>query len=64
MDGYSEMGVISSQMYPHWFDMPEGKEGGFAFVEKRKPEFWTIRERGRVAPPHRRRLHRDSPKKK
>jgi naphthoate synthase/2-ketocyclohexanecarboxyl-CoA hydrolase len=45
MDGYSEMGVISSQMYPHWFDMPEGKEGGFAFVEKRKPEFWSIRER-------------------
>jgi dihydroxynaphthoic acid synthetase len=45
MDGYAEMGVISSQMYPHWFDMPEGKEGGFAFVEKRKPEFWKIRER-------------------
>jgi naphthoate synthase len=45
MEGYAEMGVISSQMYPHWFDMPEGKEGGFAFVEKRKPEFWAIRER-------------------
>jgi len=45
MDGYTEMGIISSQMYPHWFDMPEGKEGGFAFMEKkRKPEFWRLRE--------------------
>jgi naphthoate synthase/2-ketocyclohexanecarboxyl-CoA hydrolase len=44
MDGYTEMGVISSQFYPDWFDMPEGKEGGFAFVEKRKPEFWKLRE--------------------
>jgi len=44
MDGYSEMGVISSQMYPDWFDMPEGKEGGAAFVDKRPPRFWTIRE--------------------
>lgn len=43
MDGYMEMGVISSQFYPDWFDMPEGKEGGFAFVEKRKPEFWKLR---------------------
>jgi naphthoate synthase/2-ketocyclohexanecarboxyl-CoA hydrolase len=43
MDGYTEMGVISSQFYPDWFDMPEGKEGGFAFVEKRKPEFWKLR---------------------
>ena len=44
MDGYTEMGVISSQMYPHWFDMPEGKEGGSAFMEKRTPEFWRLRE--------------------
>jgi naphthoate synthase/2-ketocyclohexanecarboxyl-CoA hydrolase len=44
MDGYAEMGVISGQMYPHWFDMPEGKEGGFAFMEKRKAEFWKLRE--------------------
>ena len=49
MDGYAEMGVISSQMYPHWFDMPEGKEGGFAFMEKRKPEFWKIREDAEVS---------------
>jgi naphthoate synthase/2-ketocyclohexanecarboxyl-CoA hydrolase len=44
MDGYAEMGVISSQFYPDWFDMPEGKEGGSAFVEKRPPRFWDIRK--------------------
>jgi naphthoate synthase/2-ketocyclohexanecarboxyl-CoA hydrolase len=49
MDGYAEMGIISSQMYPHWFDMPEGKEGGVAFMEKRKPEFWKIREDAEVS---------------
>lgn len=47
MDGYAEMGVISSQYYPDWFDMPEGKEGGAAFTEKRPPRFWSIRERER-----------------
>ena len=45
MDGYAELGVISSQFYPDWFDMPEGKEGGAAFMEKRTPEFWDIRRR-------------------
>ncbi|MBK7978033.1 MAG: enoyl-CoA hydratase/isomerase family protein [Deltaproteobacteria bacterium] len=44
MDGYAEMGTISSQFYPDWFDMPEGKEGGNAFVQKRPPEFWKIRD--------------------
>ena len=36
MDGYRELGVTSSMMYPDWFDMPEGKEGGTAFLAKRK----------------------------
>ena len=45
MDGYKESCVISAGMYPDWFDMPEGKEGGAAFVEKRKAEFWAIRNR-------------------
>lgn len=45
MDGYKEMGLISSEMYPDWFDTPEGKEGGNAFVEKRKPRFWEQRKR-------------------
>ncbi len=44
MDGYKEMGLISSEMYPDWFDSPEGKEGGNAFVEKRKPRFWGQRK--------------------
>lgn len=43
MDGYAEMGVISSQYYPHWFDSPEGQEGAAAFSEKRRAEFWKIR---------------------
>ncbi len=45
MDGYQEMGVISSNFYPDWFDMPEGKEGGAAFGERRNPRFWELRER-------------------
>lgn len=45
MDGYADMGVISSSLYPDWFDAPEGKEGGAAFVEKRTARFWEIRER-------------------
>lgn len=45
MDGYRELGVTSSLMYPDWFDMPEGKEGGAAFVEKRPAKFWDIRAR-------------------
>jgi len=47
MDGYAEMGVISSQFYPDWFDMPEGKEGGAAFTEKRPPRFFGLRGKER-----------------
>ena len=47
MDGYAEMGVISSNFYPDWFDMPEGKEGGASFSEKRPPRFWSLRARER-----------------
>ncbi len=43
MDGYNEMGILSGQFYPDWFDMPEGKEGGAAFMEKRRPRFWPLR---------------------
>lgn len=45
MDGYRESCVTSAAMFPDWFDMPEGKEGGAAFMEKRAPEFWDIRRR-------------------
>ncbi len=47
MDGYLEMGTLSRQFYPDCFDMPEGKEGGMAFTQKRPPEFWKIREKER-----------------
>ena len=49
MDGYAELGVISSQMYPDWFDTPEGKEGGQAFVEKRTPRVYELRAREAAA---------------
>jgi len=45
MDGYKESCAISAALYPDWFDMPEGKEGGAAFIEKRPPRFWDIRQR-------------------
>lgn len=45
MDGYREQGLTSAAMYPDWFDTPEGKEGGAAFVARRKAEFWAIRAR-------------------
>lgn len=44
MDMFPELGVVSGMMYPDWFDMPEGKEGAMAFLEKRKPRFWAIRK--------------------
>jgi naphthoate synthase/2-ketocyclohexanecarboxyl-CoA hydrolase len=47
MDGYTDLGVISSQLYPDWFDMPEGKEGPAAFGARRRPRFWSLRERER-----------------
>lgn len=43
LDAYAEMGVISHQMYPDWFDSPEAKEGPAAFLEKRMPRFWRLR---------------------
>jgi naphthoate synthase/2-ketocyclohexanecarboxyl-CoA hydrolase len=43
MEGYKEFGSISGSMYPDFFDSPEGKEGGAAFMEKRPPRFWQIR---------------------
>ncbi|NRA10298.1 MAG: hypothetical protein HRU02_19260, partial [Myxococcales bacterium] len=39
----AEQGLIGQQLYPDWFDMPEGQEGAAAFLEKRKPRFWRLR---------------------
>jgi naphthoate synthase/2-ketocyclohexanecarboxyl-CoA hydrolase len=44
MDAFPEMGIISGALYPDWFDSPEGKEGGAAFLEKRRPRFWQLRK--------------------
>ena len=44
MDGYADLGMISSRLYPDWFDTPEGKEGAAAFIEKRPPRFWRLRK--------------------
>jgi naphthoate synthase/2-ketocyclohexanecarboxyl-CoA hydrolase len=45
MDGYADLGVLSSRMYPDWFDQPEGREGAAAFLKRRKPRFWRLRRR-------------------
>jgi naphthoate synthase/2-ketocyclohexanecarboxyl-CoA hydrolase len=44
MDSFPEMGVISSSIYPDWFDSAEAREGPAAFLEKRRPRFWNIRK--------------------
>ncbi len=43
MDTYPDMGVISRMLYPDWFDGEEAKEGPAAFLEKRRPRFWSVR---------------------
>ena len=45
MDGYADLGVISSRLYPDWFDGDEFKEGPAAFVEKRPARFWSLRKK-------------------
>ncbi|TAK31598.1 MAG: 1,4-dihydroxy-6-naphthoate synthase [Chloroflexota bacterium] len=44
IDQLPQPGIISSNLYPDWFDSPEGKEGSKAFLEKRKPDFWALRK--------------------
>jgi len=44
MDTFPDMGIVSSRLYPDWFDSPEGKEGSVAFMEKRRPQFWRLRK--------------------
>jgi len=44
IDTMPPLGIISSMLYPDWFDTPEGREGVMAFLEKRKTRFWKIRK--------------------
>ena len=44
LDTMPEVGLIANTLYPDWFDSAEGQEGGLAFMEKRKPDFWKIRK--------------------
>ena len=50
LDLWPQLGIVSHQLYPDWFDSPEGKEGGKAFLEKRLPDFWRIRKRDMETP--------------
>jgi len=43
IDAFPATGLLSNWLYPGWFDTKEGKEGGQAFMEKRKPDFWRTR---------------------
>jgi naphthoate synthase/2-ketocyclohexanecarboxyl-CoA hydrolase len=44
LDTMPQVGSISNWLYPDWFDSPEGREGAAAFQEKRRPDFWRIRQ--------------------
>jgi naphthoate synthase/2-ketocyclohexanecarboxyl-CoA hydrolase len=44
LDSYPELGLVSGGLHPDWFEMPEGREGSAAFLEKRRPQFWRIRK--------------------
>jgi naphthoate synthase/2-ketocyclohexanecarboxyl-CoA hydrolase len=44
LDTMPQLGVMSNWLYPDWFDSPEGQEGARAFLEKRAPAHWRIRQ--------------------
>ncbi|MBF8264616.1 MAG: naphthoate synthase, partial [Dehalococcoidia bacterium] len=44
IDHMPQLGLHSGWMYPDWFEMKECREGVDAFMQKRKPQFWKIRQ--------------------
>lgn len=47
LDQMQQVGLMGGWLYPDWFESNEGKEGSVAFMEKRKPDFWTARKKDR-----------------
>lgn len=45
LDTMPQIGAQMNWLYPDFFDIPEGREGGTAFLEKRRPRFWQLRRR-------------------
>ena len=45
LDTMPQIGAQMNWLYPDFFDIPEGREGGAAFLEKRRPRFWQLRRR-------------------
>ena len=44
IDTMPQLGVVANSLHPDFFDLPEGKEGAMAFIEKRPTRFWKIRK--------------------
>lgn len=44
IDSMPEVGLMSNWLYHDWFDSPEGQEGANAFLSKRRPQHWRIRQ--------------------
>lgn len=44
IDHMPQLGLHSGWMYPDWFEMKECREGVDAFMQKRKPQFWKMRQ--------------------
>lgn len=47
IDSIQQPGLMGGWLYPDWFESHEGKEGSVAFMEKRKPDFWSARQNDR-----------------
>lgn len=44
LDNMPQLGLIANALYHDFFDSPEGKEGALAFMAKRPPAHWKLRQ--------------------